>query len=177
MNIATEKTNLEVLPNKKGVHDESINSSSDSAASLVMPVMMTNTTIVEDQISNLAKIVKGLLVYTQGQDAKIIKLMIMVEHIGENSLSISKSKSKMQDECDSSSREKEKENAKLQIMKEFSISPDSTIHVDNLKKFIKGTIKNKIGRSTKSYSCYTKPYTSRVKSLKMPVGYEPPKFQ
>ena len=94
-NVVTEEVNLEMLPNKKGAHDESIGSPSDSAASVVMPVMMTNTTTVEDQISNLAKIVEGLVVHAQSQDAKIVKLMAMVENIGENSLSMSKQKSKV----------------------------------------------------------------------------------
>ena len=48
----------------------------------------------------------------QNQDAKIVKLIAMVENIGKNSLSISKQKSNEQDENDSSSREKEKEDTK-----------------------------------------------------------------
>ncbi|XP_071932994.1 uncharacterized protein [Coffea arabica] len=176
-NVVTEEANFKMLPNKKGAHDESIDSPSDSAASVVMPVMMTNTTTVEDQISNLVKIVEGLVVHAQSQDTKIVKLMAMVKNIGESSLSMSKQKSKVPDEGDSSSREKEKEDAKSQATKEFSISPDGTIHVDNLKEFIEGTIKDKIGGGTKSYSGYTKSYTARVESLKMPVGYQPPKFQ
>ena len=41
--------------------------------------------------------------------------------------------------------------------KEFSISSDCTIQVDNLNEFIESTIKDKTGRSTKSCSSYTNP--------------------
>ncbi|KAL0461183.1 UNVERIFIED_CONTAM: hypothetical protein Slati_0005900 [Sesamum latifolium] len=40
-----------------------------------------------------------------------------------------------------------------------------------------GTIQNKFDRSTKSSLTYRKPYTQRIDNLKMPVGYQPPKFQ
>ncbi|XP_027157965.1 uncharacterized protein LOC113759587 [Coffea eugenioides] len=127
MNAVAEETNLEMLPNNKGVHNESADGSSDSATFTVMPVMMTDTTTMEDQISNLAKIIEELAVHVQSQDRKIAKLMAMMENIGENSLNVSKQKFKMQDESDSLS--KEKEDTKSQTMKEFSIFPDGTIRV------------------------------------------------
>ncbi|KAK4406236.1 hypothetical protein Sango_0630100 [Sesamum angolense] len=48
---------------------------------------------------------------------------------------------------------------------------------DKLKEFIEGTIKSKIEGSSKSSLTYSKPYTPRIDSLKMPMGYQPPKFQ
>ncbi|KAK4383237.1 hypothetical protein Sango_2794900 [Sesamum angolense] len=48
---------------------------------------------------------------------------------------------------------------------------------DELKEFIEGTIKSKIEGSSKSSLTYSKPYTQRIDSLKMPMGYQPPKFQ
>ncbi|KAK4397746.1 hypothetical protein Sango_1250100 [Sesamum angolense] len=48
---------------------------------------------------------------------------------------------------------------------------------DELKEFIEGTIKSKIEGSSKSSLTYSKPYTPRIDSLKMPMGYQPPKFQ
>ncbi|KAL0361062.1 UNVERIFIED_CONTAM: hypothetical protein Sradi_3790700 [Sesamum radiatum] len=40
-----------------------------------------------------------------------------------------------------------------------------------------GTIRSKIEGSSKSSLTYSKPYTQRVDNLKMPMGYQPPKFQ
>ncbi|KAL0283784.1 UNVERIFIED_CONTAM: hypothetical protein Sangu_2868000 [Sesamum angustifolium] len=62
-------------------------------------------------------------------------------------------------------------------VKELQISSDGLIPVDQLKEFIKGTIKSKIEGSSKSSLTYSKPYTPMIDSLKMPMGYQPPKFQ
>ncbi|KAL0284731.1 UNVERIFIED_CONTAM: hypothetical protein Sangu_2811700 [Sesamum angustifolium] len=51
------------------------------------------------------------------------------------------------------------------------------IPVDQLKEFIKGTTRGKIEGSSRSSFTYSKPYTPRIDSLKMPIGYQPPKFQ
>ncbi|KAK4381756.1 hypothetical protein Sango_2937800 [Sesamum angolense] len=61
--------------------------------------------------------------------------------------------------------------------KELQVSSDGLIPVDQLKEFIEGTIKSKIEGSSKSSLTYSKPYTPRIDSLKMPMGYQPPKFQ
>ncbi|KAK4395807.1 hypothetical protein Sango_1735000 [Sesamum angolense] len=61
--------------------------------------------------------------------------------------------------------------------KELQISTDGLILVDQLKEFIEGTIRSKIEGSSRSSFTYSKPYTPRIDSLKMPMGYQPPKFQ
>ncbi|KAL0349786.1 UNVERIFIED_CONTAM: hypothetical protein Sradi_4127800 [Sesamum radiatum] len=61
--------------------------------------------------------------------------------------------------------------------KELQISSDGFIPVDQLKEFIEGTIKIKIEGSSKSSLTYSKPYTPRIDSFKMLMGYQPQKFQ
>ncbi|KAL0446314.1 UNVERIFIED_CONTAM: hypothetical protein Slati_1759300 [Sesamum latifolium] len=51
------------------------------------------------------------------------------------------------------------------------------IPVDQLKEFIKGTIRSKIEGSSKSSLTYSKLYTQRIDNMKMSMGYQPPKFQ
>ncbi|KAK4385666.1 hypothetical protein Sango_2690600 [Sesamum angolense] len=58
----------------------------------------------------------------------------------------------------------------------YSIAP-VMIPVDQLKEFIEGTIRSKIEESSKLSLTYSRPYTPRIDSLKMPMGYQPPKFQ
>ncbi|KAL0428460.1 UNVERIFIED_CONTAM: hypothetical protein Slati_3020800 [Sesamum latifolium] len=62
-------------------------------------------------------------------------------------------------------------------MTELQVSSEGLIAVDQLKEFIMGTIQNKLDGSTKLSMTYVKPYTQRIDNLKMPVGYQPPKFQ
>ncbi|KAL0302540.1 UNVERIFIED_CONTAM: hypothetical protein Scaly_2563200 [Sesamum calycinum] len=61
--------------------------------------------------------------------------------------------------------------------KELQISSDGLIPGDQLKEFIEGTIKSKIEGSSRSSLTYSKPYAQRINSLKMPMGYQPPKVQ
>ncbi|KAL0285087.1 UNVERIFIED_CONTAM: hypothetical protein Sangu_2794200 [Sesamum angustifolium] len=61
--------------------------------------------------------------------------------------------------------------------KEPQISSDGLIPVDQLKEFIEGTIRSKIEGSSRPSLTYSKPYTPRIDSLKMLMGYQPPKFQ
>ncbi|KAL0298432.1 UNVERIFIED_CONTAM: hypothetical protein Sradi_6503000 [Sesamum radiatum] len=61
--------------------------------------------------------------------------------------------------------------------KEFQISSDGLIPVVQLKEFIEGTIRRKIEGSSKSSFTYSKRYTPSIDSLKMPMGYQLPKFQ
>ncbi|KAL0385781.1 UNVERIFIED_CONTAM: hypothetical protein Sradi_2972400, partial [Sesamum radiatum] len=61
--------------------------------------------------------------------------------------------------------------------KELQISSDELIPVNQLKEFIEGTIRSKIEGTLKSSLTYSKPYTQKIDSLKMLIGYQPPKFQ
>ncbi|KAL0458143.1 UNVERIFIED_CONTAM: hypothetical protein Slati_0441500 [Sesamum latifolium] len=61
--------------------------------------------------------------------------------------------------------------------KELQVSSKELIPIDQLKEFIMRTIQNKLGGSSKSSMTYTKSYTQRIDNLKMPVGYQPLKFQ
>ncbi|KAL0463424.1 UNVERIFIED_CONTAM: hypothetical protein Slati_0230000 [Sesamum latifolium] len=58
-----------------------------------------------------------------------------------------------------------------------SSTPRSTSSIAPVMEFIMGTIQNKLSGSSKSFMTYTKPYTQRIDDLKIPVGYQPPKFQ
>ncbi|KAL0285724.1 UNVERIFIED_CONTAM: hypothetical protein Sangu_2765900 [Sesamum angustifolium] len=57
------------------------------------------------------------------------------------------------------------------------MSSDGLIPVNQLKEFIEGTIRSKIEESSKSSLTCSKSYTPRIDSLKMPMGYQPTKFQ
>ncbi|CAA0817210.1 Unknown protein, partial [Striga hermonthica] len=70
-------------------------------------------------------------------------------------------------------RQTEKEKSSSEI----HVSASGLIPTDQLKEFIMGTIKDKFDGVSKSSLTYSKPYTQRIDSLKMSIGYQPPKFQ
>ncbi|GAA0187041.1 hypothetical protein LIER_34329 [Lithospermum erythrorhizon] len=61
-------------------------------------------------------------------------------------------------------------------MKAPCISADGTIPAAQLREFILGAIKDNQEENIPSYS-YAKPYSSWIDGLRMPLGYQPPKFQ
>ncbi|KAK4404298.1 hypothetical protein Sango_0798400 [Sesamum angolense] len=61
--------------------------------------------------------------------------------------------------------------------KEFQVSSDGMIPVDQLKEFIEGTIRSKIDGNSKSPLTHSKLYTQRIDNLKMSIGYQPLKSQ
>ncbi|KAL0331703.1 UNVERIFIED_CONTAM: hypothetical protein Sangu_1715800 [Sesamum angustifolium] len=63
------------------------------------------------------------------------------------------------------------------INKADNVDANGLIPTDQLKEFIEGTIRSKIEGSSKSSLTYSKSYTPRIDSLKMPMGYQPSKFQ
>ncbi|KAL0445109.1 UNVERIFIED_CONTAM: hypothetical protein Slati_2233600 [Sesamum latifolium] len=73
------------------------------------------------------------------------------------------------DEAEVSTKQCYAENDKS--AKDLQVSSDGLIPVDQLKEFIEGTIRSKIEGSSKSSLTYSKPYTPRIDSLKMPMGY------
>ncbi|KAL0462700.1 UNVERIFIED_CONTAM: hypothetical protein Slati_0157600 [Sesamum latifolium] len=154
--------------------DDSSSSTLRSASSIA-PVMVINTTTLEEQIANLTKAIEGLAKHVQEQDSQISKLMNKIDstdasHVIEKQI-------ETHDEAETSlkqqSNEREKSATKeLQVSSEWLLIP-----VDQLKEFIMGTIQNKFGGNSKSSMTYIKPYTQRIDNLKMTVGYQPPKFQ
>ena len=65
---------------------------------------------------------------------------------------------------------------KALFVKEMPVSSEGMIPLNRLKKFIKGTIKDKYEVSTKSSHMYAKSYTARIDNFKMSVGYQLPNF-
>ncbi|KAL0404348.1 UNVERIFIED_CONTAM: hypothetical protein Sradi_2075600 [Sesamum radiatum] len=78
------------------------------------------------------------------------------------------------DEAEVSTKQRYTENDKS--AKEFQVSSDGFIPVDQLNEFIEGTIRSKIEGGSKSSLTYAKPYTQRIDNMKMLMGYQPPKF-
>ncbi|KAL0446183.1 UNVERIFIED_CONTAM: hypothetical protein Slati_1746200 [Sesamum latifolium] len=135
--------------------------------------MVTNATTIEEQLASLTRAIEGLTKHVQEQDAQIARLIHKADN-GDASHIIGK-QVEAHDEAEVSTKQRYAENDKS--AKELQVSSDGLIPVDQLKESIEGTIRSKIEGSSKSSLTYSKPYTPRIDSLKMPMGYQPPKFQ
>ncbi|KAL0327107.1 UNVERIFIED_CONTAM: Pro-Pol polyprotein [Sesamum angustifolium] len=135
--------------------------------------MVTNTTTIEEQLASLTRAIEGLTKHVQEQDAQIARLINKADNVDASH--VMGKQVEAHDEGEASAKQHYTERDKY--AKELQISSDGLIPVDQLKEFIEGTIKSKIEGSSKSSLTYSKPYTPRIDSLKMPMGYQPPKFQ
>ncbi|KAL0427529.1 UNVERIFIED_CONTAM: hypothetical protein Slati_2927700 [Sesamum latifolium] len=139
----------------------------------VAPVMVTNATTIEEQLASLTRAIEGLTKHVQEQDAQIARLIHKADNV--NASHIMGKQVEAHDEAEVSTKQRYAENDKS--TKDLQVSSDGLIPVDQLKEFIEGTIRSKIEGSSKSSLTYSKPYTPIIDSLKMPMGYQPPKFQ
>nr|XP_027118595.1 uncharacterized protein LOC113735812 [Coffea arabica] len=128
---------------------------------------MTNTLSFEEQVSNISKMMETMMKHIKDQDALIAQLLTQKNHAPEGSHM--KFKEHQEHEI-LSSKSKDK-------MKEVYVTAERTIPVEQLKKLVEDVIKEKKEGNSKSSFTYSKPYTARIDSLAMRVGYQPPKFQ
>ncbi|KAL0411934.1 UNVERIFIED_CONTAM: hypothetical protein Slati_3783100 [Sesamum latifolium] len=147
--------------------------SSHSFTTNVAPVMMTNATTIEEQLASLTRVIEGLTKHVQEQDAQIARFIHKADNVDASH--IMGKQVEAHDEAEVSIKQRYAVNDKS--TKELQVSSDGLIPLDQLKKFIEGTIKSKIERSSKSSLTYSKPYTPRIDRLKMSMVYQPPKFQ
>ncbi|KAK4409375.1 hypothetical protein Sango_0010500 [Sesamum angolense] len=136
-------------------------------------VMVTNATTIEEQLASLTRAIEGPMKHVQEQDAQIARLINKADNVDASH--VMGKQVEAHDEVEGPTKQYYTEKDKY--AKEFQISYDGLIPMDQLKEFTEGTIRSKIEGSSKSSLTYSKPYTPRIDSLKMPMGYQPPKFQ
>ncbi|KAL0358273.1 UNVERIFIED_CONTAM: hypothetical protein Sangu_0676700 [Sesamum angustifolium] len=139
----------------------------------VAPVMVTNATTIEEQLASLTRAIEGLTKHVQEQEAQNARLINKADNVDASH--VMGKQVEAHDEVEASAKQHYTKRDKY--AKELQVSFDGLIPVDQLEEFIEGTIKSKIEGSSKSSLTYSKPYTLRIDSLKMPMGYQPPKFQ
>ncbi|KAK4391586.1 hypothetical protein Sango_1936400 [Sesamum angolense] len=140
--------------------------SSYSFTTNVAPVRVINATTIEEQLADLTRAIEGLMRHVQEQDAQIARLINKADNIDASH--ITGKQVEAHDEVETPIKQHYTENDKS--TKEIQISSNGLIPVDQLKEFIEETIKSKIEGSSRSSFTYSKPYTLRINSLKMPMG-------
>ena len=129
--------------------------------------MMTNTSTMEEKMAKMKQRVVLLTKALEDKDLQIATLMnkLEVQDLGESSHG-HKFTSVKDDEG------REIENTPRQ---EQSASMASLL-VQQLQDMITNTIRTRYGGSSMSSLTYSKPYTKRIDNMRMPNGYQPPKF-
>ncbi|KAL9384216.1 hypothetical protein Peur_024539 [Populus x canadensis] len=135
-----------------------------------MSVMMTETTSLEDQVANLTKLVEGFSTSLKAKDHEIAKLMNKLESLNEGGQT-STTKAFQADQLDVI------EESAIEVVKNVRSITDGIFTINQLKELIKEAITDQVESSIQPSYSYAKPYTQRIDLLKMPLSYQPPKFQ
>ncbi|KAG5248512.1 Retrotransposon gag protein [Salix suchowensis] len=131
---------------------------------------MTETTSLEDQVANLTKLVEGLSTSLKTKDHEIAKLMNKLESMNERGQT-STNKAFQVDQLDVI------EESAIGAVENIRGITDGIFTTNQLKELIKEAITDQVESSIQPSYSYVKPYTQRIDLLKMPLSYQPPKFQ
>ena len=128
---------------------------------------MTNTSIMEEKMAEMKQRVILLTKALEDKDLQIATLMnkLEVQDLGESNHGHKFTLAK-----DDKGREIENTPRQEQSTSVASLS------VQQLHNMITNTIRAQYGGSSTSSLTYSKPYTKRIDNMRMPNGYQPPKF-
>ena len=141
----------------------------------VMPVMMTNTSTMEEKMAEMEQRVTLLTKAFEEKDVKIATLMnkLELQDSGESSLG-------PEHPPDFTLKGENARGDKGKGGEGTSQHGHSTsmasISVQQLQDMITNTIRAQYGGSSTSSLMYSKPYIKRIDNMRMPNGYQPPKF-
>ncbi|KAA0056121.1 ty3-gypsy retrotransposon protein [Cucumis melo var. makuwa] len=150
--------------------DEHYSSSKPSSEEMphpnIMSVMVTNVDTSENRMAELEKKVNMLMKVVEERDYEIAFLKNHIES---------------RDAAESSHKHTVKNTDKGKAVMQESQPQNSTsiasLSVQQLQEMIASSIKMQYGGPAQTFSLYFKPYTKRIDNLRMPNGYQPPKFQ
>ena len=142
-----------------------------------MPFMMTDTASIEEKMAIMARAIDELIKTVEEKNTQFAFLMDKLEaqNIWESSQGHSQPPSFMPSIAPT-------KNEQVSALKHLT---DRTLHntsigslsVQQLQDMITNTIRGQFAGPPQSFLMYSKPYTKRIDNLRMPVGYQPPKFQ
>ena len=141
----------------------------------VMPVMMTNTSTMEEKMIEMEQKVAFLTKTLEDKDVKIATLMnkLEVQDSGESSLDPKHQPSfTLKGENARVDKGKGVEDASQHGLSTLMVS----LSIQQLQDMITNIIQAQYGGSSTTSLIYSKPYTKRINNMRMSNGYQPPKF-
>ncbi|CAL9004675.1 unnamed protein product [Prunus brigantina] len=146
--------------------------------SMAMQVMMTGAMSIEEQLAHMSEAVTKLTKMVEEKDAQIASLINKWEAHQDKEPDQDANKKVPHHEAESSEKGlgHEKESGEKSHEKIDAASVGS-LSVQQLQDMIANTIRVQYGAPSRDTLMYSKPYTRRIDNLRMPTGYQPPKFQ
>uniref|UniRef100_A0A2N9GIS1 Uncharacterized protein n=1 Tax=Fagus sylvatica TaxID=28930 RepID=A0A2N9GIS1_FAGSY len=140
--------------------------SEDSSCVIAMLAMMIETTMVDERIVAMERAISKLTKTVEEKDLQIATLMnkLEVHNHGESS--------------NGPIHQRTPQDGHKRVEDQHTNSTSiASLSVQQLHNMITNTIRAQYGGAPQSTLMYSKPYTKRIDSLRMPPGYQPSKFQ
>ncbi|KAM2511800.1 hypothetical protein TB1_035255 [Malus domestica] len=140
---------------------------------LVAQVMTIDVTSIEEQLAQMNETIARLTRIVEEKDLQIAALVNRLEpQNGENP-----------DPEDDPLKRGDGEEEEPQVEKiDMKLEPDQaaalmgSLSIQQLQKMIANIVKAQYEGSSNTSGLYSKPYSKKIDALKMPMGYQPPKF-
>ncbi|KAM2504280.1 hypothetical protein PS1_038218 [Malus domestica] len=168
--LASLRAPREESPKK---YSESLFSDADSSDSTSMQVMATGAPSIDEQLAQMNEAIARL---TRTVEEKDLQIAALVNRLGAQDGE--KPNSKIDHLKKEDNEEDEPPVKKIDVKPE----PDQaaalmgSLSIQQLQEMIINTIKAQYEGSSHASTLYSKPYSRKIDALRMPKGYQPPKF-
>ncbi|KAM2685923.1 hypothetical protein EV2_008878 [Malus domestica] len=154
-------------------YSESLLSDADSSSGIAMQVMVTGATLIEEHLAQMNEAIVKLIRTVEDKDLQIAALVNQLdakpdEKVRQGDNLVKKENDEDEEPLVENVKEKPKPDQAATLIGSFSIQ--------QLQEMIANTIKAQYEGSSHDSVLYSKPYSKKIDALKMPRGYQPPKF-
>ncbi|KAM2127083.1 hypothetical protein ACFX1R_007025 [Malus domestica] len=154
-------------------YSESMLSDADSSGSATMQVMTIGVTSIDEQLAQMNEAIARLTRTVEEKDLQIAALINRLE---------AQDGDKPDPENDPLKRRDDEEDEPQVEKNDAKPEPDQaaalmgSLSIQQLQEMITNTIKAQYEGSSYTSGLYSKPYSKKIDALRMPRGYQPPKF-
>ncbi|KAM2920025.1 hypothetical protein COP2_041926 [Malus domestica] len=143
-------------------YSESMLFDADSSGSSAMQVMTIEATSIDEQLAQMNEVIARLTRTMEEKDLQIAALVSRLEpQDGENP---------------NPEDEPTVERIDAKPEPDQAAALIGSLSIQQLQEMITNTIKAQYERSSNTSGLYSKPYSKKIDALRMPMGYQPPKF-
>ncbi|KAM1100373.1 hypothetical protein ACFX2B_006781 [Malus domestica] len=154
-------------------YSESLLSDADSSSGIVMQVMVTGVTSIEEQLAQMNEAIAKLTRTVEDKDLQIAALINQLDAKPDGKVKQWDNPVKKENDED---EEPPVENVEEKLKLDQATTLMGSLSIQQLQEMIANTNKAQYEGSSHDSVLYSKPYSKKIDALKMLRGYQPPKF-
>jgi len=172
--VEDDYTGESSVPSPKGGRMSEIEAKSFDT--VIMPIMMTGAANLEEQLASIKATLDRLSKESAEKEAQIKCQNDQIAELTkrlEKKFSEASNKGSGAEDSGKESHHSEDSDNNRKSKKGCSLG---SMSVEQIQSLVANAVKVQLGGGSHKTTLYTKPYTKRIDALRMPHGYQPPKF-